>query len=162
MKKRFAVLAAALLLLGSAVTVQAEIIPPESGGWQIGPPAIVLCDSLSVRTEKSSASDVVKTLQYGDRMMVLDQSGEWAQCVLSDDVDGGPEGWVNASYIVVNPAWYVADESTAVYAWDDLSALKVANLSEGTRLPILKEEGDWLIVSLRGATGWVHKTAADQ
>lgn len=24
-------------------------------------------------------------------------------------------------------------------------------------LPILKEEGDWLIISLRGAVGWIQK-----
>ena len=40
-------------------------------------------------------------------------------------------------------------------------APKVALLSKGTMLPILKDEGEWLIVSLRGATGWIYKSASD-
>ena len=30
-------------------------------------------------------------------------------------------------------------------------------LDPETFLPILKDEGEWIIVSLRGATGWIHK-----
>jgi hypothetical protein len=41
-------------------------------------------------------------------------------------------------------------------------APKVALLSKGTMLPILKDEGEWLIVSLRGASGWIHKSASDR
>ena len=54
-------------------------------------------------------------------------------------------------------SWYVTVKNTAVYAWNDTSAPKVALLDKGTRLPILKEESDWFVVSLRGATGWIHK-----
>ena len=46
---------------------------------------------------------------------------------------------------------------TPVYAWNDTAALKVGLLDPGTTLPILKDTGDWLIVSLRGATGWIRK-----
>jgi hypothetical protein len=53
--------------------------------------------------------------------------------------------------------WYVTEKETAVYAWNDTAALKVALLDKDTRLPVLKEEGDWYIVSLRGAVGWIHK-----
>ena len=34
---------------------------------------------------------------------------------------------------------------------------KVALLGAGEKLPILREEGDWLLVSLRGAVGWVRR-----
>ena len=93
--------------------------------------------------------------------MVLKQSGGWAQVILSDDVDAEPAGWVNAEYIIIDPAWYRTDETTAVYAWDDTSAPKVALLDPGTKLPILKEEGKWVVVSLRGAAGWIRKTSRD-
>ena len=36
-------------------------------------------------------------------------------------------------------------------------APKVALLDKDTLLPILKDDGEWLVVSLRGATGWIHK-----
>ena len=60
-------------------------------------------------------------------------------------------------YLVINPAWYVTEKNTAVYAWDDTAAPKVALLDRGVRLPILKDTGSWYIVSLRGAVGWVRK-----
>ena len=44
-----------------------------------------------------------------------------------------------------------------MYAWNDTAALKVALLDKDTTLPILKDCGDWLVVSLRGASGWIHK-----
>ena len=72
-------------------------------------------------------------------------------------MDAAPAGWVNAEYIAIDPSWYRTEEATPVYAWNDESAPKVALLDANTTLPILKEEGDWLIVSLRGATGWIRK-----
>ena len=51
----------------------------------------------------------------------------------------------------------MTEKETRVYAWNDIAAPKVAWLSGDTRLPILKEEDDWYIISLRGATGWIHK-----
>ena len=77
-------------------------------------------------------------------------------CTLGDSEDS-PCGWLNADYIFINPAWYVTEKSTAVYAWNDTAAPKVALLDKNTRLPILKEEAEWYVISLRGATGWIHK-----
>ena len=60
-------------------------------------------------------------------------------------------------YIVIDPAWYRTDASTPVYAWNDTSAPKVALLDRDTLLPVLKDNGDWIVVSLRGATGWIRR-----
>lgn len=152
----FAGLMALILLLGTAF---AEIIPPYGEG-QIGLSAVVLCETLTLRQEASTASKAVATLHYGDRPIVTEQKDGWARCVLGDSEDAAV-GWVNADYIAVDPAWYRTEEKTPVYAWNDTAALKVALLDKDTTLPILKEEGEWLIVSLRGAAGWIHKTDKD-
>lgn len=154
------VLTALVLLVGSIGAAHGEIIPP-SGMGQIGYEAVVLCESLTVREKPDASSKAVQTLQQGKVFLVMEQSNGWADVVLSDDVDGAPVGWVNADYIVVDPAWYKTDDKTPVYAWNDTAALRVALLDKGETLPILKEEGDWLIVALRGATGWIQKTSAD-
>ena len=152
----------ALAVFGNAVSVcRAEIIPPYGPG-QIGLQAVVLCESLTVRQERSASSKAVKTLRYGDLIIVQEWWDGWADCFLSDTVDAGPAGWVNSDYIAIDPAWYRTDERTPVYAWNDTMAPKVALLNKGTTLPILKEQGDWLIVSLRGAAGWIYKNAADR
>ena len=85
------------------------------------------------------------------------ETGGWEQCFLSDDVDACPGGWVNEDYLAIDPAWYRTEASTPVYAWNETTAPKVALLDRNTTLPILKEEGEWLIVSLRGAAGWIQK-----
>ncbi len=101
----------------------------------------------------------MKTLEYGTQIIVQPETGGWAQCFLSDDVDEGPAGWVNEDYLAIDCAWYRTEEQTPVYAWDDEMAPKVALLEADTTLPVLKEEEEWLIVSLRGAVGWIHKSA---
>lgn len=156
------ILTALLLTIGSMGAVHAEIIPPFGEG-QIGLQAVVLCESLTVRQEPRAASKAVQTLQYRDLIIVTEQADGWAYCFLGD-AEGSASGWVNADYIIVDPAWYRTEKTTPVYAWNDTSAPKVALLDANTAfmdpntfLPILKEEGEWLIVSLRGATGWIHK-----
>lgn len=151
-----AVMLALVIVFGGIGTVKAEVIPP-TGPGQIGYDAVVLCESLTVRQEPDVSSKAVMKLPYGKRFMVLKQEDGWAQCIFSDDVDASPAGWVKAEYLVIDPAWYRTEEEIPVYAWNDESAPKVALLNADTKLPILKEEGEWIIVSLRGATGWIHK-----
>ena len=162
MKKyvRLTIMTLMVLITAAAITVQAEIFPPRGMG-QIGYDAVVLCENLTVRQEPSASSKAVQTLHSGKVFMVTQQTDGWAECILSDSLDAAPVGWVSTEYILIDPAWYRTDEKTPVYAWNDTGAPKVALLDKDTSLPILKDEGDWLIVSLRGATGWIQRNAAD-
>ena len=158
------ILTALILALGCIEVVHAEIIPPCEPGQQIGYPAVVLCEKLTLREKPSSSSKAMQTLNYGDLPIVIGadlpagakEENGFVYCALGDSEDS-PCGWINAGYIAINPAWYVTEEKTTVHAWNDTAAPKVALLDKGTRLPILKEEGDWILVSLRGAVGWIHK-----
>lgn len=154
------ILTVTFLILGCVFSARAEIIPPNGEG-QIGLEAVVLCESLTVREKPAADAKAVKTLPYGTLFSVQNTSDGWADCFASDAVDAGLTGYVNADYIIIDPAWYRTDAKTPVYAWNDVSAPKIALLDKDVLLPILKEEGDWLIVSLRGATGWIRKSAAD-
>ena len=69
----------------------------------------------------------------------------------------GPPGGGKTDFLAIDPAWYRTEEKTPVYAWNDTSAPRVALLDENTTLPILKTEGNWLVVSLRGAAGWIWR-----
>ena len=162
-KRGFIVFAAALaILLNTAGNVCQAAILPRHGAGQSGFSAVVLCEALTVRQEADAGSKAVGTLSYGKQFAMMEKADGWAKCVLSDDVDASPAGWVNANYILVDPAWYRTDGSTPVYAWNDTTAPKVALLDGDTTLPIVKDKGDWVIVSLRGGVGWIHKTAADK
>ena len=157
MKKhiRVMILALMILALGSVIAARAEIIPPYGEG-QIGLTAVVLCEELTMREKPSASSRAVETLQYGFRPNVMKESDGWAYCVDGDSEDS-LAGWVRTDYIVIDPAWYRADAATTVYAWNDTAAPKVALLEKGSVLPILKDDGEWLVVSLRGASGWIRK-----
>ena len=158
------ILTALILALGCLGAAFAEIIPAAEPGQQIGYQAVVLCETLTLRESSSSSSKALQTLNYGDLPIVvgadlpagLREENGFVYCVLGDSEDS-PSGWLNADYLVINPAWYITEKATAVHAWNDSTAPKVALLDKGTRLPILREEGDWYIVSLRGAVGWIHK-----
>jgi len=158
------ILTALILSLACLGSVLAEIIPPCEPGQQIGYPAVVLCETLTLRESSSSSSKALATLNYGDRPIAVGadlpagakEENGFVYCVLGDSEDS-PAGWLNADYIIINPAWYVTEKATAVYAWNDSTAPKVALLDNGTRLPILREEGNWYLVSLRGAVGWIQK-----
>ena len=165
MKKNgwIAALTALVLTLGCAGTALARIIPPSEPGQQIGYQAVVLCESMTMREKASASSKAVATLSYGDLPIVVGADSEagareekgFVYCTLGDGEDS-PSGWLNKDYLMINPAWYVTEKQTAVYAWDDTDALKVALLDKGERLPILKQEGSWYLVSIRGAVGWIH------
>lgn len=164
MKKRIllTILTALIIVTVSVSLAHAEVIPPYGEG-QIGLHAAILCGELSLREAPGASSKVVKTLKYGDFIIVTEQRYGWARCVLEDS-EYAASGWVNADYIAVDPAWYRTEERTPVYAWNDTSAPKVALLGANTELfdpntflPVLKDEGDWFLVSLRGAVGWIHQ-----
>ena len=159
-----AILTVLALALGCIGAAFAEIIPPLEPGQQIGYPAVVLCEELTLREKPSASSKAVKTLYYGDMPVVVGADTEngprkengFVYCTLGDSEES-PCGWINADYIVINPAWYVTEKNTAVYAWNDTSAMKVALLEKGTRYPILLGLEDWYLISLRGAVGWIQK-----
>lgn len=163
MKKHvyLAIILAVILAFGSIGTAMAEIISPFGFG-QIGLSSAVLCEKLTLRAKPSTSAKAIATLKFGDHIIVTDQADGWARCVLGDSEDAA-SGWVNSDYIVIDPAWYRTEEKTPVFAWNDLYAPKVALLDANTELldpntflPILKDEGDWLLVSLRGGTGWIY------
>lgn len=157
------VLTALVVVLGGIGVAHAEIIPPLGPNQQIGYPAVVLCEKLTLRKEPSASAKAIQTLNYGDEPIVINadlpegpqEENGFVYCTV-DDSEESPCGWIDASYIYINPAWYVAEQGTAVYAWSDTAAPRVALLEGGARLPILKEEGDWALVSLRGAVGWIQ------
>lgn len=150
------ILVVLIFSLGIVWTVHAEIRPPHGEG-QIGLSTEILCDSLTLRQGPSSSAKVIQTLQYGDHIIVMEQSDGWAYVTLGDSEES-PKGWVNSDYIIIDPAWCRTESKTPVYAWNDTAAPKVALLDANITMPILKDEGAWLIVSLRGATGWIRRS----
>ena len=156
-----------LVLLLICTTAQATILPAtgvdESFKAWTGiecTPAVILCQSLSVLSQRGDQGDKkVETLLYtGQDIPVIESWDGWAKIYYSD---GNKTGWVRNDYLLMDPAWYLCDEDVQVYAYPDTMSPRVALLDEGTKLPIITEYEGWVCVSLRGAAGWLRKTAAD-
>ena len=64
-------------------------------------------------------------------------------------------------YILIDPAYITIEESTPVYAWQATNAKRVGLISKGETYPIIRMEGNWLLISLRGAAGWIVRPSGD-
>ena len=170
MKRFFALL---LCLLLSAGAAHASILPPtrvdEGFAAWTGiecTPAVILCENLSVYDARGDQGGVkVETLHYSGQTVPVIES--WDGYTLIYYADGAKTGWVHSEYLLFDPAWYVCDQGTPVYAFPDTMAPRVGYLATGTKLPIITEYDDgeslhgWVCVSLRGASGWIRKTPKD-
>lgn len=160
-----------LLLLCCTASALADILPAtgvdeEFKAWTglECTPSVVLCESLSILDNRGDqGGKKVGTLLYGNTPPVIESWDGYAKIYYAD---GSKTGWVRNEYLMMDPAWYVCDDSTQVYAYPDVMAPKIALLDKDTKLPILTEYQDdtingWVCVSLRGAAGWIRKTPKD-
>ena len=164
----------AMLLMALCTSAASATILPATGvdeGYKAwtgieATPAVVLCESLTVYDRRGDqGGKKVSTIFYtGTDRAVLESWDGWAKIQYSDGAD---PGWVRNEYLLMDPAWYRCDGTTAVYAYPDAMSPRVALLDAGTELPIITEYDDgksvngWVCVSLRGAAGWICKTASD-
>jgi len=147
------------LVLSLIVTVAfGEIIHPIGAG-QLGFDAVVISKTVSVRPTQNANAKAVKKLNYGDHLAVMSLGNGWCECYLSETE--GLSGYVLEDYILIDPAYLTTEESTPVYAWQARNAKKVGLLGRGETYPIIRMEGDWLLISLRGAAGWVVRPNGD-
>ncbi len=157
--RKFMAILLGLMLAGMASVALSEIRAPYGEG-QIGYMAVVICEKLTVRESQNTASKAVTRLNFGDWFITQQNAGGWCDVFLNET--DGPTGYVLSDYVLIDPSRYVTDASTVVYAWDDVQAKKVGMLATGTELPIIRETEDWVLVSLRGASGWIKKTDMDK
>lgn len=144
-----------VLLTGVA---SGEIIRP-IGMQQTGYDAVVLSKTVTVRTDQNTNAKAVTKLNYGDHVTVLSLGNGWCECYLAENE--GVSGYAMEDYLLVNPAYITIDEAAAVYAWQSTSAKRVGFLARGETYPIIRMDGNWLLISLRGAAGWLVRPSGD-
>ena len=135
-----------------------ELTHPRGPG-QLGFDAVVISKNISVRPTQNANAKAVKKLNYGDHMAVMSLGNGWCECYLSETE--GVSGYVLEDYILIDPAYITVEEPTPVYAWQAQNAKRVGLLGRGETFPIIRMEGDWLLISLRGAAGWILRPSGD-
>ena len=146
----------------------------EKTGWIVGNPGVladagalagseadavpdfVLCQSLTMREIASASAKAVHTLVYGDTVDILAQDGVFTQVAAGDGAQR-VRGWVRGEYLLVDPAMYVSAGETAVYAYPGEDAPRVGLLSGGETHPVIARLPGYVVISLRGASGFVRE-----
>lgn len=121
-------------------------------------PGFVLCQSLTMRESASASAKAVYTLVYGDTVDILAQDGVWTQV----SAQAGAQrvtGWVRGEYLLTDPAQYVSAGETAVYAYPGEGAPRVGLLADGETHPVIARLDGYIVISLRGASGFVRAFA---
>lgn len=158
MKKSLCCVILAILLTVICASACGEITHPVGPG-QMGYDAVVISKTVTVRATQSANAKSVKKLSYGDRFAAVSLGNGWCECYLSETE--GLSGYVLEDYILLDPAYITTEESTPVYAWQATNAKRIGLLDRGQTCPIIRMEGNWLLISLRGAAGWVVRPNGD-
>lgn len=119
-------------------------------------PGFVLCQTLTVRESASASAKAVHTLAYGDTVDILAQVGVWTQ----GSAQNGTQrvtGWVRGEYLLTAPAQYVSAGETAVYAYPGEGAPRAGLLADGETHPVIAQLDGYIVISLRGASGFVRE-----
>ena len=156
MKKVGICLLLALVLISTAAA--GEIVHPIGPG-QFGYDAVVISKNVSVRPTQNANAKAVKKLSYGDHLTVQSLGNGWCECYFSETE--GPGGYVLEDYILIDPAYITTEEPTPAYAWQAQNAKRVGLLGRGETYPIIRMEGNWFLISLRGAAAWIVRPNGD-
>lgn len=141
-------------ITGINMSVFDDTSSEEYNGYDLG---FVLCETLSLRENPDATSKIIQTMTYGTYFTVIEESGSWYNVTYRDEEGLRYSGWVRKEYVLVNPDYFIPDGETPVYAMPSGSAKRVGLISGETRYPIIGEIDGFLVISLRGASGFVVK-----
>ena len=124
----------------------------EYNGYNSG---FVLCESLSLREQPEGSSPLLDTLAYGTSCTILEESGSWYNVVYRSQEGIRYSGWVRKEYVLMNPTYFTPNEETPVYAMPSSGSKRVGLIDSGTSYPVIGLFDGFLVISLRGASGFV-------
>lgn len=124
---------------------------------------IVTASSLNVRSEPSSDSSKVGTLEQGDRVKILDENNGWSKIDFN-----GTIAWISSQYIEISDSVPVSSEvsspnqinilydATNIRKKPTLKSKIVKQASSGDIFTVLEKDGDWFKIEYSpGKTGYV-------
>ncbi|NLI13487.1 N-acetylmuramoyl-L-alanine amidase [Pelotomaculum propionicicum] len=150
----------------------AQAAAPQSSG-QV---AVVSGSSVNIRSGPDTSYGIIAQANLGDRLPVLDKSGDWYKVSLSSGASGWVAGWLVAvgtpvatapTPVNTTPAAGSGSADSGKTAVVTGSVVNVRNgpgttnavvgqVTQGQSLPVLEQSGDWVRVKLPvGSTGWV-------
>ncbi len=115
--------------------------------------AVVITNTLNVRSDPGLQSTVKATLDYGDVVEVLSREYKWSR--IQYDAD---EGWVYSSYLKFDCRGWVAVATLNVREEASLHSEIIFRLKRGAPVQILDDQEQWSYIAASGEYGWVYKS----
>lgn len=117
-----------------------------------GPALRINRAQVNVRADATVQSGRIAVLKEGDEVERIEAKNEWLHVRMSD----GRDGWVHSA--LVQERLTVEGRGVRMRAAASTSAPALTMVSKGTELTKLREQGNWLEVSLpNGKSGWIWK-----
>ena len=117
-----------------------------------GPALRINRAQVNVRADATVQSGRIAVLKNGDEVEQVGSKNEWLQVRMSD----GRDGWVHSA--LVQQRLTVEGRGVRIRAAASTAAPALAQVSKGTELTQLRQQGNWLEVSLpNGKSGWIWK-----
>lgn len=127
----------------------------------------ITVDTLRARKTPSTSSDVLRNLDSGDKIEIIEKSGDWYKIKLSD----GSEAYVYAEYVKLDENATTNENSdqkettekteiqleknTQIYILPLLFSNEIGKISESTTVKVVEVINNWVCVEYNGITGWV-------
>jgi tetratricopeptide (TPR) repeat protein/SH3-like domain-containing protein len=119
---------------------------------EAGPALRINRAQVNVRADATVQSGRIAVLKEGDEVERIDSKNEWLHVRMSDGLDG----WVHSA--LVQERLTVEGRGVRIRAAASTSAPAVTMVPKGTELTKLRQQGNWLEVSLpNGKSGWIWK-----
>jgi N-acetylmuramoyl-L-alanine amidase len=157
---RYRVPSVALIILVLALFL---CVIPAFAGTAYADTAVVSSSTLNIRTGPGTGYSIITQVGLGDRLPVLEQSGDWYCVTLST----GQKGWLAGWLVNIEKPQAAAVSSTGQVARVNSSSVNIRSgpgtgydiitqAGSGSVLPIIGTSGDWYKVSLSsGGSGWI-------
>ena len=143
----------------------ADAIPPEVWSGAVARRrAVVLCEGLSLRDAPSGSAKRQVLMPNGSHAYILEEGNGWLRVhYLARDKKNNAQsytGWIQQEYTVESPAYIHLQRQTRVYAFGSSRAPVVAlTPSSGQRFAVIGQVGNYYVVSIRSASGFIRHSA---
>lgn len=127
----------------------------------------ITVDTLRVRKAPSTSSDVLRNLDKGDKIEIIEKDNEWYKVKLDD----GKEAYVYAEYVELEENLttnegqnteengetgnYKLEKNTRIYILPLLFSNEISKVTEDTTVKVVEKINNWVCVEYNGVTGWV-------
>lgn len=119
---------------------------------------VVISQNVSLRESPSTGARRIASIPNGEMLSLLDEQNGWYTVSWWDSKSNTPQqGYVLVDYVVRDPQYITTTGSTYVYSTPSRSSKKVGQVVSGTQLVVIGEWGDFWVVNLRSASGFIYK-----